>query len=299
MCMKSGFIAIVGRPNVGKSSLLNAIIGKKVAITSDKPQTTRNIIQGIRTDDDSQMVFVDTPGIHKPKNKLGKILNKQAYYSLNDVDVILFLIDITESLGKGDKFVIDVLNNVSVPVILVINKIDKLPKEDILKKIDEYKDLYNFDEIIPVSAKKMDNVDRLIKVLKSKLTDNIKYYDDDIYTDKPINFIVSELIREKILELTFEEVPHSVSVITDSMEYSKENVNIKATIVVDRENLKKILVGKNGTMIKEIGIKSRVEIENLIGKQVYLELFVKVIPKWRDREKFLNEIGYKEYNFDK
>ena len=297
--MKSGFIAIVGRPNVGKSSLLNAIIGKKVAITSDKPQTTRNIIQGIRTDDDSQMVFVDTPGIHKPKNKLGKILNKQAYYSLNDVDVILFLVDITESLGKGDKFVIDVLNNVSVPVILVINKIDKLPKEDILKKIDEYKDLYNFDEIIPVSAKKMDNVDRLIKVLKSKLTDNIKYYDDDMYTDKPINFIVSELIREKILELTFEEVPHSVSVITDSMEYSKENVNIKATIVVDRENLKKILVGKNGTMIKEIGIKSRVEIENLIGKQVYLELFVKVIPKWRDREKFLNEIGYKEYNFDK
>ena len=297
--MKSGFIAIVGRPNVGKSSLLNAIIGKKVAITSDKPQTTRNIIQGIRTDDDSQMVFVDTPGIHKPKNKLGKILNKQAYYSLNDVDVILFLIDITESLGKGDKFVIDVLNNVSVPVILVINKIDKLPKEDILKKIDEYKDLYNFDEIIPVSAKKMDNVDRLIKVLKSKLTDNIKYYDDDIYTDKPINFTVSELIREKILELTFEEVPHSVSVITDSMEYSKDNVNVKATIVVDRENLKKILVGKNGTMIKEIGIKSRVEIENLIGRQVYLELFVKVIPKWRDREKFLNEIGYKEYNFDK
>ncbi len=299
MCMKSGFIAIVGRPNVGKSSLLNAIIGKKVAITSDKPQTTRNIIQGIRTDDDSQMVFVDTPGIHKPKNKLGKILNKQVYYSLNDVDVILFLIDITETLGKGDKFVIDVLNNVSVPVILVINKIDKLPKEDILKKIDEYKDLYNFDEIIPVSAKKMDNVDRLIKVLKSKLTDNIKYYDDDIYTDKPINFIVSELIREKILELTFEEVPHSVSVITDSMEYSKDNVNVKATIVVDRENLKKILVGKNGTMIKEIGIKSRVEIENLIGRQVYLELFVKVIPKWRDREKFLNEIGYKEYNFDK
>ena len=297
--MKSGFIAIVGRPNVGKSSLLNAIIGKKVAITSDKPQTTRNIIQGIRTDDDSQMVFVDTPGIHKPKNKLGKILNKQAYYSLNDVDVVLFLVDITESLGKGDKFVIDVLNNVSVPVILVINKIDKLPKEDILKKIDEYKDLYNFDEIIPVSAKKMDNVDRLIKVLKSKLTDNIKYYDDDMYTDKPINFIVSELIREKILELTFEEVPHSVSVITDSMEYSKDNVNVKATIVVDRENLKKILVGKNGTMIKEIGIKSRVEIENLIGRQVYLELFVKVIPKWRDREKFLNEIGYKEYNFDK
>ena len=297
--MKSGFIALVGRPNVGKSTLLNAIIGKKVAITSDKPQTTRNIIQGIRTDEDSQMFFVDTSGIHKPKNRLGKILNKQAYFSVNDVDVILFLVDITESLGKGDMFVIDVLKNVRVPVILVINKIDKLPKEEILKKIDEYKDLYNFDEIIPVSARKKDNVDRLIAVLKAKLTDNIKYYDDEIYTDKPINFIVSELIREKILELTFEEVPHSVSVVTDLMEYNRDAVNIKATIVVDRENLKRILVGKNGSMIKEIGTRARMEIEPLLKKNVYLELFVKVIPKWRDREKFLNEIGFKEFNFDK
>ena len=296
--MKSGFIGLVGRPNVGKSTLLNAIIGRKVAITSDKPQTTRNIIQGIRTDEDSQMVFVDTPGIHKPKNKLGKILNKQAYYSLSDVDVILFLVDITETLGKGDMFVIDVINNCNVPVILVINKIDKLPKEEILKKIEQYKDLYNFDEIVPVSAKKMDNIDRLINVLKSKLTDNIKYYDDDMYTDKPINFIVSELIREKILELTFEEVPHSVSVITDSMEYGRDSVNIKATIIVDRENLKRILVGKNGTMIKEIGTRARMEIEPLLNKKVYLELFVKVIPKWRDREKFLNDTLYKEFNFD-
>lgn len=296
--MKSGFIGLVGRPNVGKSTLLNAIIGRKVAITSDKPQTTRNIIQGIRTDEDSQMVFVDTPGIHKPKNKLGKMLNKQAYYSLTDVDVILFLVDITESLGKGDMFVIDVINNCNVPVILVINKIDKLPKEEILKKIEQYKDLYNFDEIVPVSAKKRDNIDRLINVLKSKLTDNIKYYDDDMYTDKPINFIVSELIREKILELTFEEVPHSVSVITDSMEYGRDSVNIKATIIVDRENLKRILVGKNGTMIKEIGTRARMEIEPLLNKKVYLELFVKVIPKWRDREKFLNDTLYKEFNFD-
>ena len=297
--MKSGFIGLVGRPNVGKSTLLNAIIGRKVAITSDKPQTTRNIIQGIRTDDDSQMVFVDTPGIHKPKNKLGRILNKQTYFSLGDVDVILYLIDITEPLGKGDMFVIDLFKNATVPVILVINKIDKMPKEEILKKIDEYKDLYNFDEIVPVSAKKMDNIDRLIRVLKTKLTDNIKYYEDDMWTDKPINFLVSELIREKILELTFEEVPHSVSVVTDSMEYNNNAVNIKATIIVDRENLKKILVGKNGTMIKEIGIKAREEIEPLLNKNVYLELFVKVIPRWRDREKFLNEIGYKEFNFEK
>lgn len=297
--MKSGFIGLVGRPNVGKSTLLNAIIGHKVAITSDKPQTTRNVIQGIRTDEDSQMVFVDTPGIHKPKNKLGRILNKEAYYSLEDVDVVLFLVDITEPLGKGDMFVINVLKKVEVPVILVINKIDKLPKEEILKKIDQYKDLYNFDEIVPISARKMDNVDRLITVLKSKLTDNIKYYDEDMYTDKPVNFMVSELIREKILELTFEEVPHSVSVITDSMEYGRDSVNIKATIVVDRENLKRILVGKNGTMIKEIGTRARMDIEPFLGRKVYLELFVKVIPKWRDREKFLNEIGYEEFNFDK
>lgn len=295
--MKSGFVALVGRPNVGKSTLLNAIIGKKVAITSDKPQTTRNLIQGIRTDEDSQMIFVDTPGIHKPKNKLGKILNKQAYYSIESVDVILYLIDITEELGKGDMFVIDVLKKVSVPVILVINKIDKLPRQEILKKIDEFKDLYNFDEIVPISAYKKDNIDRLINVIKSKLTDNIKYYDDDMYTDKPVNFIVSELIREKILDLTFEEVPHSVGVVVDTMEYNKNAVNIQATIIVDRENLKRILVGKNGTMIKEIGIQARKDIEELLGKNVYLELFVKVITKWRDKEKFLNETMYKEFDF--
>lgn len=297
--MKSGFIGLIGRPNVGKSTLLNALIGKKIAITSDKPQTTRNIIQGIRTDADSQMVFVDTPGIHKPQNKLGKILNKQSYYEINDVDVILFLVDITAELGKGDLFVIDVLKNVKTPVILVINKIDKLPKEEILRKIDEYKDLYNFSEIVPISARKMDNIDRLVNILKAKLTDNIKYYDDNIYTDKPVNFIISELIREKILNKTFDEVPHSVSVSVDQIEYNKESVNIQATIIVDRENLKKIIIGKNGSMIKEIGISARLEIEELLQKKVYLELFVKVITRWRDREKFLNEIGYKEFNFDK
>lgn len=297
--MRSGFIGLVGRPNVGKSTLLNALIGKKVAITSEKPQTTRNIIEGIRTDEDTQMVFVDTPGIHKPQNKLGKILNKQAYFTINDVDVILFLVDITEKLGKGDMFVIDVLKNAHVPVILVINKIDKLPKEEILRKIDEYKDLYNFDEIVPISAYKKDNIDRLITILKSKLTDNIKYYDEDMYTDKPINFMISELIREKILDLTNEEVPHSVSVVVEQMDFKKDAVNIKATIVVDRENLKKILVGKNGSMIKEIGTRARMDIEPLLNKKVFLELFVKVIPRWRDREKFLNEIGFQEFNFDK
>lgn len=296
--MKSGFIALVGRPNVGKSTLLNAIMGKKVAITSNKPQTTRNLIQGIYNDDDSQIVFVDTPGIHKPKHKLGKILNKQTYLTFNDVDIILFLVDITEELGKGDKFVIDLFQNVNKPVILVINKIDKLPRLEILKKIDEYKDLYNFDEIIPISAIKHDNIDRLITVLKSKLTDNIKYYEEGTWTNVSTRFLISELIREKILELTDEEVPHSTSVVVEQIEYNNNAANINATIVVDRENLKKILVGKNGSMIKEIGIKSRKEIEQLLGRNVYLDLFVKVIPKWRDREKFLNEIGFKEFNFD-
>ncbi|MBQ2873127.1 MAG: GTPase Era [Bacilli bacterium] len=297
--MKSGFIGLVGRPNVGKSTLLNAIMGRKLAITSNKPQTTRNLIQGIYNDDDSQMVFVDTPGIHKPKNKLGKILNKQTYLTFNDVDIILFLVDITEKLGKGDMFVIDLLKNVKVPVILVINKIDKLPRLEILKKIEEYKDLYNFDEIIPISAHKGDNVDRLVNVLKSKLTDSIKYYDEDTWTNVSTRFLISELIREKILELTDEEVPHSVSVVVDQIEYNNNAANINATIIVDRENLKKILVGKNGSMIKEIGIRARKDIEPLIGRNVYLELFVKVIPKWRDREKFLNEIGFREFNFEK
>ena len=205
--MKSGFVALVGRPNVGKSTLLNAIMNKKVAITSNKPQTTRNLIQGIYNDDDSQMVFIDTPGIHKPKYKLDKLLNKQTYLTFNDVDIILWLVDITEELGKGDLFVLDLLKNVNKPVILVINKIDRLPRIEILRKIDQYKDLYNFDEIIPVSAYKKINIDRLISVLKSKLTDNIKYYDDDTWTNVSTRFIMSELIREKILELTTDEVP--------------------------------------------------------------------------------------------
>lgn len=296
--MKSGFIALVGRPNVGKSTLLNAIMGRKIAITSDKPQTTRNIIQGIYTDDDSQMIFIDTPGIHKPKNRLGKILNKEAYISMDDVDIILFLMDITENLGKGDKFIIDLFKNTSKPVILVINKIDRLPKSEILHKIEEYKDLYDFDEIVPVSAVKGDNIDRLISVLKGKLTDNIKYYEDDVVTNVSNSFMISEIIREKILELTHEEVPHSVNVVIEDISYDKNVVNIKAMIVIDRENLKRIIIGKQGTMIKEIGRRSRIEIEELLGKKVYLELFVKVIEKWRDREKYLNEIGYKDFKLD-
>lgn len=294
--MRSGFVSFIGRPNVGKSTLLNSILGKRIAITSDKPQTTRNMIQGIYNDKDTQIVFVDTPGIHKPKSKLGKVLNKQAYFTINDVDIVILVVDISEKIGTGDKFVIDILKNIEdKPVFLVINKIDKLPKEEILKKIDEYQKIYDFDEIIPVSARKKDNTDRLLNVIKKYLPDNIKYFDDNIITSSSPSFIISEFIREKVLDLTNEEVPYAVTCLVEEIEEDERTMNISATIIVDRENLKKIIIGKNGNMIKEIGIRARKDIEKYFNKKVYLELFVKVIPKWRDKEKFLNMIGYKDF----
>ena len=294
--MRSGFVSLIGRPNVGKSTLLNSIVNKKIAITSTKPQTTRNIIQGIYNDKDTQIVFVDTPGIHKPKSKLGRVLNKQAYFTINDVDIVIMVVDIAEKIGTGDKFVIDILKNIKdKPVFLVINKIDKLPKEEILKKIDEYQKLYDFAEIIPVSARKKDNTDRLLEVIKNYLPDNIKYFDDTTITSSSPSFIISEFVREKVLDLTSEEVPYAVTVVVDSLEEDERTMSIAATVVVDRENLKKIIIGKNGNMIKEIGIRSRKEIESYFNKRVYLELFVKVVPKWRDKEKFLNMIGYKDF----
>lgn len=294
--MKSGFVGIIGRPNVGKSSLLNTIMGKKIAITSNKPQTTRNNIQGIYNDQETQMVFVDTPGIHKPKNKLGKLLNKEAYFSMNDTDVILFVVDISTPLGKGDKFIIDMLNEINKPVILVLNKIDRLPKEQILLKIAEYKDLYNFVEIVPISAIKKDNVDRLLDVIKKYLNDNMRYYDEETYTNSSTEFIIAELIREKILNLTDEEIPHSITCVVEKIEYEKNIVNINGLIIVDRESLKKIIIGKQGTMIKEIGSLARNDIELLLGKKVYLELYVKVLPKWRDKDRYLQQLGFTEFN---
>jgi len=293
--MKSGFVTLIGRPNVGKSTLINSIVGKKVAITSNKPQTTRNIIQGIYNDKESQIIFVDTPGIHKPTHKLGKTLNKQAYYSVSDVDIILFLVDGSEPLGKGDKYIIDSLKETKKPVILIINKIDKMPKEKILQKIDEYKDLYEFKEIIPLSALKKNNTDTVIKVLKNYLTDNIKYYDDDMYTNKTTSFIVSEIVREKVFNVTEEEVPHALTCITENIENKKDHYSINVAIIVDRDSLKKIIIGKQGSKIKEVGIKARKEIEELLGKKVYLDLFVKTIPKWRDKEKYLQEFGYNDF----
>lgn len=293
--MRSGFVGLVGRPNVGKSTLLNSIIGKKVAITSNKPQTTRNNIQGIYNDDDTQIVFIDTPGIHKPNHKLGEFLNKQAYYSLEDADVILFLVDSNESLGKGDMFVLEKIKQTNKPVILVINKIDKITNEEILKKIDEYKDLYDFAEIVPVSSLKKNNTKELIKTIKKYLTDEIAYYGTDDITNKPMTFMISEIVREKIFELTKEEVPHSITCVVADMKKDKNAYYIIVDIIVDRDNLKNIIIGKQGSMVKEIGIRSRKELEEFLGKKVYLETYVKTIKKWRDKEKYLQEFGFNDF----
>lgn len=293
--MKSGFIGLVGRPNVGKSTLINSIVGKKIAITSNKPQTTRNIIQGIYNDSDSQMIFVDTPGIHKPNHKLGKVLNKQAYYSINDVDIIFFLVDGSQSIGAGDKYIIEKLKEQQKPVLLIINKIDKLKKQQILLKISEYKDLYDFKEIIPLSALKHDNIDTVIKVLKKYLPDNIKYFEDDVISNRSLSFMIAEIVREKVFNLTEEEVPHSITCVTESIEKTKESANINVAIIVDRDSLKKIIIGKQGNKIKEIGIDARKEIEKLIEKRVYLNLFVKTIKKWRNKEKYIQEFGYNDF----
>lgn len=293
--MKSGFVSLVGRPNAGKSTLLNSIIGKKVAITSNKSQTTRNNIQGIYHEEDTQIVFVDTPGIHKPNHKLGSYLNKQAYYSATDVDVILFLIDASKEFGRGDEFVLNKIQEAKKPIILVVNKIDKLTNEEILTKINEYKEIYEFADIVPVSALKKNNTKELIKTIKQYLTDEIKYYEDDQITNKPITFMISEIVREKIFELTEEEVPHSLTCIVENIEKDKNSYHINVAIIVDRDALKRIIIGKQGSMIKEIGIRSRKELEEFLGKKVYLETYVKTIKKWRDKEKYLQEFGFNEF----
>lgn len=294
--MKSGFVSFVGRPNVGKSTLLNTIIGKKVAIATNKPQTTRNLIQGIYNDPDSQIVFVDTPGIHKPNNKLGSVLNRQAYYTFDEVDIVVLLVDGSEQLGTGDKFVIERLKEVKQPVILVINKIDKLSKEQIYLKIKEYSELYDFKEIIPLSAMKNSNVKELIKVLKEYLPVGEQMFDEELYTNSSERFMISEMIREKVFNLTEQEVPHSLTCVVEEMKFNRNSVSIIASIIVDRDSLKKIIIGARGSKIKQIGIEARKDIENLLGKKVFLELYVRTIEKWRDKEKYLMEFGY--YDFE-
>jgi GTP-binding protein Era len=291
--MKSGFVSIVGRPNVGKSTLLNTIMERKIAITSIKAQTTRNNIMGVYHEEGVQIVFIDTPGIHKPKNNLGKLLNNMAYYTIEDTDVIVFVVDISEAFGPGDKFVIERLKNIDKPVILVLNKIDRVTKEVIMKKIVQYKDLYDFAEIVPLSVIKKEDTDKLINVLKKYITDDIKYYDDDYITDKNTEFFIAEYVREKILNNTNDEVPHSITCITESIKQTKESAEVNVLIIVERDGLKKIIIGHNGDMIKKIGIEARKDIEELLGKRVYLNLYVKTVKKWRDKEKYLSEFGFK------
>ena len=294
--MRSGFVTLVGRPNVGKSTLINSLVGYKIAITSNKAQTTRNMIQGIYNDDDSQIVFVDTPGIHKPKHKLGQRLNEEAYYSIDDVDIILFLVDVTMPFGKGDNFVLDKIKEANKPTFLVLNKVDKIKRDDLFNLILNYKDLYDFKEIVPVSALKEKNVNELIKTLKNYLPDSVKYFPDEELTNTTIEFRAAELIREKVLRLTNEEVPHSVTCVVEKYIEKKDKAIINATIIVERDSIKSIIIGKQGSMLKEIGSKARIDIENMIGKKVYLEIFVKTIKNWRDKEKYLKELGF--YDID-
>ncbi len=290
--MKSGFVSLIGRPNTGKSTLLNQIIKEKVAIISPKPQTTRNLVEGIYNEDDTQIIFVDTPGIHKPIDKLGVALNNQAYYSINDVDILLLVVDASVPYGKGDQFIIDKLSGAKKPVFLVLNKIDKLSDEEILKKIDEYKNLYEFAEIIPVSALKNDNIDRLIKVLKEYLPDNVKYFMDGETTTAEMEFRLSEIVREKIFIHTNDEVPHSISCKLVGYEEKNNIAKIYIDIIVDRDSLRKIIIGSNGSMIKTIGHEARLDMEELLGMKVYLELYCKTIKKWREKEKFIKDLGY-------
>lgn len=290
--MKVGFVSIVGRPNAGKSTLINSIIGSKVAIVSDKAHTTRNNIQGIYNDDDSQIIFIDTPGIHKPMHKLGKYMNAQSYYSIEDTNVILFMVDATEKIGKGDKFILEKLKEVDSNVFLILNKVDRIKKENLFSMIEEYNKLFDFKEIIPISALKKDNIDDLIKTIKKYLDEGERYYSEDYYTDKSINFMVSEIVREKVLNLTHEEVPHAVTCVLEKYEEEKNSIHINVLIIVEREGIKRILVGHSGSMIKEIGIEARKDIEELVGKKVYLELFVKTVNNWREKDKYLAEFGF-------
>ena len=292
--MKSGFVSIVGRPNTGKSTLINAIVNEKIAIVSNIAGTTRNTIQGVYHGDDFQIVFVDTPGISKPVDRLGKKLNASSYESLEDIDVILFVVDAAAGLGKGDKQILEILKKQNTPVILVLNKIDKLTKEGIINAINTYNDLYEFDDIIPLSALKHDNIDRLIELTKTYLKDDIKYYEDDIVTNTDPKFMIQELVREKILNLTNEEVPHNITTVLTSYHEKNNVIELSVDIIVARDNLKKIIIGKQGSMLKTIGTEARKDIEKLLGKQVYLELYVRTVKNWRNKEKYLHELGFDE-----
>ena len=289
--MKCGFVSIVGRPNVGKSTLLNSLIGMKLAITSNVSGTTRNIIEGIYNDSDSQIVFVDTPGIHKPVHKLGNIMNKKSYNSVDGINAIMFLIDSTKGFGKGDLFILNRIKDKGVPILLILNKIGLIKdKSVLLEEITKINDIYKFDEVIPISAKR-NNLGDLIKTIKKYLIDSDKLYDEEELTNVSTRFIMGEFVREKILELTRDEIPHEVTCLVENYNEEEDIVHIQVLIVVDRENIKKIIIGKNGSMLKEVGSRARYDMEKFLGKKVFLETYVKTMKDWRNQDRLLKELG--------
>lgn len=292
---KSGFVAIIGRPNVGKSTLMNSLIGQKIAITSNKAQTTRNRIQTVYTDDAVQIIFVDTPGIVKAKNKLGEYMLKCAEGTLSEVDVIMWIVEAGTFIGAGEQYISNRLEKINTPVILVINKTDLVSKDEVIKAIDKYKDINNFAEIVPVSALKGDNTDELIKVLMSYLPEGPMYYDEDTVTDQPERQIVSELIREQALKNLDREIPHGIAVVIDSMKERPGGnlIDIDAVIICERESHKGIIIGKNGQMLKKIGTNARIGIERLLDTKVNLKLWVKVRKDWRDSDTQIKNYGYR------
>lgn len=293
---KSGFISIIGRPNVGKSTFMNKVLGQKVAIMSDKPQTTRNKVQGVHTTEHSQMIFIDTPGVHKPKHQLGEHMMRVTRNTLRETEVVLFIINASDEIGRGDEYIIDMLRDTDTPIILVLNKIDLIHPDELLRQIDVYQDKLPFCEVVPISALQGNNVDRLVEVIDSYLPEGPMYYPEDRITDHPEHFIVSELIREKVIHLTAEEIPHAIGVEIDKMKAGDEDdkVHVQATIYVERASQKGMVIGKGGKMLKEVGKRARQDIENLLGSKVYLELWVKVQKDWRNRTDFIRNLGYRD-----
>ena len=292
---RSGFVALIGRPNVGKSTLLNQVMGQKLAIISDKPQTTRNKIRCIYTNDEVQIVFIDTPGIHKPKHKLGEFMLQASESTLKEVDVILYVVEADSAIGGGEQYIIERLKKVGTPVFLIINKIDLVEKEKLLPLIQKYAVKMSFDEVIPISALENNNIDHLIETLTKYMPEGPQYYPKDMVTEQPERVIIAELVREKILQLTRDEIPHAVAVEIEEMEKRKENlIYIRAYIYLERESQKGIIVGKGGQMLKDIGGQARKEIENLLGNKVFLDLWVKVKKDWRNKDSLLKNFGFTE-----
>ena len=293
---RSGFVALVGRPNVGKSTLLNAVLGEKISIVSRHAQTTRNKITGVWNGENSQVVFLDTPGMHKPKSELGKVIRQSTVDALSEVDVIVFICSCVDPLGAGDRYILSLLKERQVPVILALNKIDLINKEELMKKVVQYNKIYDFADIVPISAQTEENIDTFLHIVETHLKEGPKYFPDDMVTDQPERNIVQEIVREKIITRTRDEIPHAIGVFTEEFsERENRKVYIRCTVYVERESQKRIIIGKKGVLLKEAGKEARTEIQNLINAPVFLDLWVKVHRDWKNKDYILRELGYKEH----